>query len=439
MKFYLKRTLSSPLFITLFAFAVRMMVLSHGWHAMPIPTRSFLPYGYELGNVAKSIAAGQGFSSPLRLVDTGPTVWFTPIFPYLVAGIFKIWGIYTDTSRLVIITLNCAFAALTVIPIYGSARRTFGDGVAVGASWAWVFLPTSLFFPITWIWDTAMAALFLALIFWATLAMRDAKTVWAWAGYGALWATGVLVNPSMLSLLPFLAGWAIWQARSDSKLWTKFASAAMLVFLLGLVPWTVRNYLVFGKVIVLRSNFGLELWLGNNPNVPDTWAAWMHPNDNIDEALKYKNMGEIAYMAKKQHDAFVFMRTHPGDTLNFMYRRFVENWLAISDSPVDFWGNAPLYIRAFFILNVLLSLSTLLGVLFAYRLRHPQAFPYAMVPLIFPIIFYVTHSSLRYRFPMDPIMMILAAYGVSRMIAMVRKKSAHLAEEATSTASLPIA
>jgi len=439
MKFYVKRTLSSPVFITLFAFVVRMVVLIYEWHATPIPVRALLPYGYELGSVARSIAAGRGYSSPLRFVTTGPTVWFTPIYPYLVAGIFKIWGIYTNASHLVIMTLNCAFAALTVIPIHGSARRTFGEGVAVGASWAWVFMPTALFFPITWVWDTAMAALFLALIFWATLAMREAKTVWAWAGYGALWVTGVLVNPSMLSLLPFLAGWAIWKARGDSKPWTQFASAMLLVFVLGLVPWTIRNYLVFGKIIVLRSNFGLELWLGNNPNVPDTWAAWMHPDDNMDEALKYKSMGEIAYMAEKQHAAVVFMRTHPADTLNFMYRRFVENWLAITDSPVDFWGNTPLYVRIFFILNVLLSLSTFMGVMFAYRFRHPQAFPYAMVPLIFPVVFYLTHSSLRYRFPMDPIMMILSAYGVSRIIALVLGRSGRLAEEAAPPASLPIA
>jgi hypothetical protein len=432
-----KRLLSSPLFITIIAFAARMVVLIYAWHATPIPVRSFLPYGYELGHVAKSIAAGQGFASPLRFLDTGPTVWFTPIYPYLVAGIFKIWGIYSDPSKLVIMTMNCAFAALTVIPIYGSAQKTFGKSVAVGASWAWVFLPTALFFPITWIWDTAMAALFLALIFWATLAVREAKTVLPWVGYGALWATGVLVNPSLLSLFPFLVGWAVWESRRASAPWSKFAAATLLVFAIGLVPWTVHNYRVFGKIIVLRSNFGLELWLGNNPNVPDTWSPWLHPNDNLEEAAKYKSMGELAYMAEKQHEAFVFMRTHPADTLNFMYRRFVENWLAITDSPTDFWGNTPLYIRAFFILNVLLSLSTLMGVMFAYRFRHPQAFPYAMVPLIFPLIFYLTHSSLRYRFPMDPIMMILSAYGVACLISLLRGRSVYLGENAAPAASLP--
>ncbi len=439
MKFYLKRTLSSSVFITLFAFTVRMILLSYLWHSTPIPARFFLPYGYELGHVAKSIAAGQGFASPLRSVDTGPTAWFTPVFPYLVAGIFKIWGIYSDASKLVILTLNCAFTALTVIPIYGSAERTFGKRVAVGASWAWVFLPTAMYFPIIWIWDTAMAALFLALIFWATLAVCEKKTILPWVGYGALWVTGVLVNPALLSLLPFLAGWSLWQARKDSAQWPKFAAATLLVFALGLVPWTVRNYRALGKAVVLRSNFGLELWLGNNPDVPDTWSAWKHPNDNMEEAFKYKNMGEIAYMAEKQHEAFVFMRTHPGDTLNFMYRRFVENWLAITDSPVDFWGSTPLYIRAFFILNILLSLSTLLGVLFAHRFRHPQAFPYAMVPLIFPIIFYVTHSSLRYRFPMDPIMMILSAYGVASLVRLLRGKAEQVSDTVAPAVSLPAA
>ena len=182
MSAHIKRLLASPAFIAVFAFAARMAVLWYAWATARIPVNAFLPYGYELGRVASAIAGGKGFSSPLRFVDTGPTVWFTPIYPYLVAGIFKIWGIFSFQSRLIIQTLNCAFAALTVIPIYGIGERTFGKGVATGAAWTWVFLPTALLFPITWIWDTTLAALFLALIFWATLAMPDAKSLSTWAG-----------------------------------------------------------------------------------------------------------------------------------------------------------------------------------------------------------------------------------------------------------------
>jgi hypothetical protein len=197
----------------------------------------------------------------------------------------------------------------------------------------------------------------------------------------------------------------------------KFSAATLLVFAIALVPWTIRNYRVFGKIIVLRSNFGLELWLGNNPDVTDTWSPTLHPNDSRAEAEKYKQMGEIAFMAEKQREAFAFMRTHPADTVRFIFRRFVNNWLAITDSPVDMWATSPLYLKAFIVMNFLLSLLTMLGTLFAYRSNPEEAFPYAMVLLVFPLIFYLTHTSLRYRFPMDPIMMILAAYGVSYPIS----------------------
>lgn len=416
----IKRVLASPVFIAGFAFALRMFVLHYAWLHGPTPVRYALPFGYELGKVARSITAGKGFSSPLRFVETGPTVWFTPIYPYLIAGIFKLWGIYTDISHIIIQALNCAFAALTIVPIYAMARKTFGQGVAVGASWGWVFFPTALFFPITWIWDTSMAALFLALILWATLGIQEARSVPAWAGYGALWVVGVLINPSLLAVFPFLLGWLAWSARKDSAHWMKLSAATLVLFTIGMVPWTARNYLAFHKFIVLRSNFGLELWLGNNPNVTDTSSPWMHPNDNRDEAQKYQTMGEIAYMAQKEQEAFEFIRTHPSETVVFMFHRFVETWLGVTDSPSDVWTNAPLYAKAFVALNSSFSLLCLLGALFAYRARNSDAIPYALVLLVFPLVFYVTHSSLRYRFPMDPIMMVLAAAGVGHLLSLLR-------------------
>jgi 4-amino-4-deoxy-L-arabinose transferase-like glycosyltransferase len=422
MKQRLKRVLGSVVFITCFAFALRMLVFYLGSQTDLAPVRPNLPFGYELGRVARAIAAGEGFSSPLRMVDTGPTVWFTPIFPYFVAGIFKIWGIYSVMSEIVIQTLNCAFAALTVIPIYSIAKRTFGESSAIGAAWVWVFLPTALYFPILWIWDTTLIALFFALIFWATLVMPEKRGVLPWAGYGALWVTGVLINPSILSLFPFFLAWLIWEARKASVPWAKPVAAALLVFTIGLVPWTVRNYRVFGKFIVLRSNFGLELWLGNNPDVTDTMSNWAHPNDNPAEAQKYARMGEIAYMADKEHEAFLFMRTHPGDTLNFMFRRFVENWLGITDSPADLLATGSLKIQGFMVLNALLSLLCLLGALYAHRARAPEAPLYAIVLLIFPLVFYVTHSSLRYRFPIDPIIVVLAVSAVAHLISLAQAR-----------------
>jgi 4-amino-4-deoxy-L-arabinose transferase-like glycosyltransferase len=370
-------------------------------------------------------------------VITGPTVWFTPIYPYFVAGIFKIWGIYTAMSRIIIQTLNCAFAALTIIPIYSITKRTFGEGAAIGAAWVWVFMPAAFFYPIEWIWDTTLIALFFALIFWATLAMREKTGLLPWAAYGGLWLVGVLINPSILSLFPFLVGWVVWNARKAGIPWVKPAAAALLVFTIGLVPWTVRNYRVFDRLIVLRSNFGLELWLGNNSHVIKTMSQSEHPNDNPAEGQKYKRVGEIAYMADKQHEALVFMRTHPQDTLKFAFYRFEETWLGITDSPADVWAIANPTIRALVVFNSLLSLLCLVGALYAHRAHHPDALPYVMVLLIFPLVFYITHSSQRYRFPIDPIMVVLAVSAVAHLLSLAARRISPAPKKGTTHAIAP--
>ena len=420
MKSNLKRVLGSSVFIAGFAFVLRVLLIYLGSRTGPKPVRADLPYGLELGRVARAIAAGEGFSSPLLIADSGPTAWFTPIYPYLVAGIFKLWGIYSATSHVIIQTMNCAFAALTIIPIHGIAKRTFGKHAAVGAAWTWVFLPTALYYPMVWVWDATLLALVFSLILWVTLAMRLEHRALPWVGYGALWAMGILINPSILSLFPFFVAWLVWQAEKARIPWVKPVTAALVVFAICLVPWTVRNYRVFGKLIVLRSNFGLELWLGNNLNVTDTMGQWQHPSANREEAAKFQRMGEIAYMEEKRREAFAYMRTHPGDTLNLIFRRFEINWLAFSDSPVDVWTNGGWSSRLFLVLNCLLSLLCLFGVLAAYRARMPEAAPFAMVLLIFPLVFYLTHASLRYRFPIDPAMLILATGAVAHLLSLAR-------------------
>jgi hypothetical protein len=89
--------------------------------------------------------------------------------------------------------------------------------------------------------------------------------------------------------------------------------------------------------------------------------------------------------------------------------------------------------------NIFLSLFGLLGLLFMYREKNPYAFPIAMFPLVYPIVYYVTHSSPRYRHPIDPAMMVVAAFAVaypSRLIAR-RIRSDQFPADTTSTAAAP--
>ncbi len=402
----------SPLLIFAVALAVRLIYLALLlWNRPPLHGAP-LGFGYETGRIAQSIAAGRGYSSPLR-VETGPTAWITPVYPYLLAGIFKIFGVATTRSEIAIRALNSLFSALVCFPLYGIGRRLFGAAVGAAAAWLWALNYTAVLFSTTWIWDTSLGALLMTVLLWTTYSLGESGSTNAWAGYGGLWALGALTNASLLSLLPGFLGYAAYNARRRSTSWLRRTVLALAVFGAGVSPWLIRNQLVFHRQVLFRSNFGLELWLGNNPEVPDSWSWWLHPTENEQEREKFRQMGEIAYMQEKQRLALDFIRTHPGDFARFSFHRFMNNWTGTWEPLADAWKTVGPWVRAGLAFDCLFSLLAFAGMLFARRALPNDSFPLLYLMLVFPLVFYITHSALRYRHPIDPAMALLAVLAVA--------------------------
>jgi len=117
------------------------------------------------------------------------------------------------------------------------------------------------------------------------------------------------------------------------------------------------------------------------------------------------------------------MRAHPRDTLRFFFRRFADNWLGIWDAPADMWRYMPSFMKLTLVWNCLFSLLSFAGALFAYRARSELALPFGSVMLMFPVVFYVTHTSGRYRYPMDPIMTVLTVFAFAYPLGQLGKRS----------------
>src|ERR1700678_3113923 len=111
--------------IVFVARAVRLYFLYSFQKEHPRQAVSVIPFLFEVGNIAHSIATGHGFSSPFR-VDTGPTAWMTPLFPTLLAGIFRIFGSYTFHAWAATVLLNISCCTLACIPIYFAGKRIGG-------------------------------------------------------------------------------------------------------------------------------------------------------------------------------------------------------------------------------------------------------------------------------------------------------------------------
>lgn len=405
----------------LVALVVRFVYLVWLFHGQPIPVGNRYVIGFETGSIAASLASGQGFSSPLS-VPSGPSAWITPLYPLLLAVVFKLFGIFTHASSLCIRSLDVIFSAATCWPIYSLGKKLFGSTVGVTAAWIWAFLPGSIFFSVVWVWDTSLSALVLSVALLLTYLVADRNDARAWIGYGFFWGITALVNAAVLSVLPGCLAFAAFQSKKRKNSWFKFASLATFAFIVTVSPWIIRNQIVFHHQVYFRSNFGLELWLGNNPQVPDSWTWWRHPNDDKAERARYLEMGEVPYMQEKERLAVDFMKTHPSDVARFIFHRFVENWSGSWDSLYDNWSTGDWGAGLTITLNYAFTLLSFAGLLLAYRRNSLLSIPLLNLLALFPVVYYICHPSLRYRHPIDPAMTVLVAFAIVSAVRSIHGK-----------------
>src|ERR1700733_8538410 len=87
------------------AFALRFgwIVVAHTYKFKTLDDN--FGFGWEMGRIGRALAQGQGFSNPFNEM-TGPTAWEPPLYPFLIAAVFKLFGIYSRASALVLLSLN---------------------------------------------------------------------------------------------------------------------------------------------------------------------------------------------------------------------------------------------------------------------------------------------------------------------------------------------
>jgi len=376
----------------------------------------------EPTRIAVSIAGNQGFSSPFRSVDkspvyTGPSAWIPPVYPYLLAGIFRVFGVFTVTSAWVAVAVNIIVHAFTCVVLYWAARETFGlrSGVYAAIALATfpllfyplvllhilgnVYIGWGLFIPPTLLWYTHLSELAIMLLIWLTLRQPN------WAVYGMTWGIGALINPGLLSLLPAFLAYRLWHRDHWYHLGLAAATAAVCV-----APWLARNCLVFGHPVFIRDNFGVELRAGNQPGGMGLWNPNVIPDHNAYELTRVVKMGEPSYAQVAGQEAMDSIRSRPGEFAQNTVLRIAYFWIG-TPPPSHL---LPQRLQALRFLK-LLPLTTLSFLAFygagrALRRGNGKALLFAAVLFFYPLVYYITHVvwGFQYQYAIEPVMLGLA-------------------------------
>jgi 4-amino-4-deoxy-L-arabinose transferase-like glycosyltransferase len=395
---------NSPLWIVSVALVLRVAWIAIG-HTYKFKTiDNNFSFGWEMGRIGASLVSGHGFSNQFG-PPTGPTAWEPPLYPYFIAGIFQIFGIYSKASAFVILTFNSVCSALTCLPIFWVARRMFSEKVAVVSAWAWALLPNIMFWCTRAVWETSLSALLLAILFWLTLTMGERDGWLQWFGFGLLWGIVALNGTSLIAFLPAAGLWTWYRRAKAGKRSFSGVVLASVIFCACIAPWLIRNYETFGRFIFIRDNFGAELRLGNGDGADGTLMLYQDPPHDPAAMRQVQDMGEIAYIAMRKQQALAFITADYARFAWLSVKRFVFFWASPPKATVPAWLSPAK--------NLLFLASSLLafcGLGLALKQRRPGAWLMFWLMLLYPAVYYFVYALPRYRHPIEPEMTIFCVF-----------------------------
>ena len=375
----------------------------------------------EVDRVAFALAGHMGFANPFK-IPTGPTSHVAPAYPFILAGIYELFG-KGSPAEVVRQILSCCATCLqfALLPAIARAAK-MSPRVGVLAALLGGLSPLRHWIETKATFETPYTALLLVILTLLTLKtwnLDQLSSGRAWF-HGATWGIALLFAPQLLPVLfGYLAIGALWSFSNQFRSYLRFSLTLLLAAAIVLTPWTLRNYYVFHRLILVRGNFGLELSLSNNDtalplselNIYTEGVQNNHPSSSLTAAQAVERLGESAYYHQRLRAAYRWIGSDPW------------RFLRLTTERVRYFWFPPLEPHLKGIISSLLTWCfTLTGIAALFMMLQPHrvsALVIAVVWLTYPLAYYLVQFDLRYRYPIEWTFLFAASYGVQTCLARV--------------------
>lgn len=389
---------------------------------------------------ARALVSGD-WTPPAQRTD--PQIRTTPFFrppgyPYFLALIYAVTGSSGLAARVVQMGIGLGCAALAFL--FG--RRWFGERTGylfaglMAMYWGFIYFEGELLEP-------ALMSL-LGLLLLGALARLTERLTFARALFaGLLLGVSALVRPTMLAFAPVVALWAIWVFRDRARSAT--ATLGLLVGTCGAIaPATLRNAWVAGDFVLISSNGGINLLLGNHPGANGTISPSLAELGAFQDSFEYpkivaaveakvghplKHSEVSAYLtARALHD----VAQRPRAALERTWRKALLFWgpSEVGNNKEDDLERAHSAILSRipgdFALVVALFLAGALVVLKSRKALAATSLQVCVLTAAFVLTTFLAYlpyfAAGRFRMPLVPFLMVFGAIGLDRAVSLVQER-----------------
>jgi 4-amino-4-deoxy-L-arabinose transferase-like glycosyltransferase len=375
-------------FCFVLAFVIRLI-----WISIfdPTPVSDFSFY-CEAGF---NISQGNGYS-----IKGNPVIYRPIGYPLFLGVIFVVFGYSLLIPKLANIILYMGILIFSFL----IARKQISEFVARVTLLVLSIYPNHIAY--SSLLATEILFLFLIMFaFWLYIEGRN-KT-WLLVISGVIFGFACLIKPLAI-FIPIIAFGVTFVTKNSKKNYKRELMLFMTVYFcltLTVLPLMVRNYLIYGEVIFVSANGGINLFIGNNPQAT---GGWVNPSMLLDTTLDEIHRDQLAFST-----AIEYIVMHPLETVlripAKLYYLFILDYEGIS------WNEAgidPISVElktSILLLKIIAQMVyiLILGSFFFYFIKYqklPKKVPKLGIGVIlyFILISIIFFGSSRYHFSMIP-------------------------------------
>ncbi|MFH2069138.1 MAG: glycosyltransferase family 39 protein [Candidatus Omnitrophota bacterium] len=350
----------------------------------------------EYDDYALRLLSGLGFSTSLNR---------PPMYPVFLAGVYLFFG----HSFLAVRIVQALLGSVTCLFAFFIGKRVFGDKKPALLGGLLTAVSPSLVASTSYILTETLTAFLVTAAVLLLMKARAEKKKGGWLFSGVVLGLATLTRPVTI-LFPFflLAGFLIFSQKKARD--TFFVIIFCLGMALPILPWTIRNAVVFKHFIPVSVGSGFNLWVGSY--LP--WNGDYNWKNLSDSEELVKGLSQIEADRKFFAEGVKNIKQHPAAYALLCVKKVGRFWLQVPGGK-QVLDKRPAAKILIFTFQYLLLLLFFLGVFFVWKERNARV----CIPVL--MIFYFTFAHLfllaipRYHLPVLPLIAAIAGGGLKRL------------------------
>lgn len=339
-----------------------------------------------------------------------------PVYPAFLAATYKAFGHSYTAVRVVQALLVSVTALLTFV----LARSIFDGDRGLVAAWLVSFYPGFLFYSGLLLTETVFALLLTLFAVCVVQVQRRGGFGWA-AACGVALGLATLCRAEIIGVAVPVAAWFVWKRPAASGV--KQSLILLAVTALTVAPWTLGQPASGARHVAGNSGFAATLWLST---YPEDWQEWYENREPL-RSLLACNCDSREQQARLMRAAVRNVADSPGQYVKMSAKRFGRFWVGSHSTVVR--GLEPSFRSALgsgdvvvlvakallLIVNMVLIALGFAG-MYAERASWQAWFPLILAIGFINLVHVVLFSTSRYQVPIMPLVLVLAAPVVHRLV-----------------------